>query len=476
MNDDPARCNTMSADIAMPASRRAVAPRGDDRTAERLSRLRVLNSAPPSEPRFRPFFVASLTIGLLAGAAWGVVMLVEILVGGRFTSVSIYRVNAHGHAQVYGFVGLLILGFAYEAFPRLWSTSLPAPRLRRAVFIGMLVGIALHVVGWWLGTRPWSAWLSGMGGVIETLALATFASQIVMLWARASVPFGISSLFILVATGLMVLHAAAETVYSVALAGVGSRSELLALVSVWQAPLRNLQLHGSMLLMIVGVGMQMLSRMFSLPTVPARRQAWVFGLLLSGMLSESIAGVLLRLTGRHQHAASLMLAWVGMGIAVALVVGTLRPWRVWRDGVGRMEGAPRFIRAALGWLVVWIVLLLLMPLHRWLSGLDFSHAYYGATRHALAGGFATFMMLGFVMQVVPSALGMPDRTPLAGARHSFKLLMIGCGGHVTLQLVADSFAMVLWALPAFAVMELLAIAWVAVPMLGRLLRSPGSNT
>lgn len=434
------------------------------------SRLRVLNSSPAAEQRFRPFFIASLGIGLLAGAAWGVAMLVQILGGGRFTAVSIHQVNAHGHAQIYGFVGLLILGFAYEAFPRLWSSPLPARWLRIPVLVAMLVGMALHVVGWWLGATRTAAWLSGVGGTLETLALLAFFAQVTAMRVRSTTPFGMVSLFIVVSTALFVLHAAAEAVYSVVVGRAGHRAELLSLISVWQAPLRNLQLHGTMLLMMVGVAMQMLPGMFSTPRVPARRQAWVFGLLVAGVFSESLAGVLLRLTGRHEHAASLLLGWIGLAVAVGLIVSGLKPWRVWRDASGSADRAPRFIRAALGWLVAWIVLLLFMPAYRWISGLDFSHAYYGATRHALAGGFATFMMLGFAMPVVPSAMGLLDRNALPAARGPFILLMAGCTGHVALQAVADLAAFSLALLPLFALFELIALAWVVLPLLRLMVR------
>lgn len=228
------------------------------------SRLSVSNSSHGPDLRFRPFFIGSLCIGLIAGAGWGVAMLLQILFGGRFTAVSIHQMNAHAHAQIYGFVGLLILGFAYEAFPRLWAAALPATWLRLPVFIAMLVGVALHVVGWWLGATREAIWLSSIGGMVETLALLVFFAQIVTMRARSPGPFGLASLFIVVSTALLVLHAAAETVYSVSLAGVGSRAEMLTLISVWQAPLRNLQLHGAMLLMIVGVAMD-----------PAEAVAWL---------------------------------------------------------------------------------------------------------------------------------------------------------------------------------------------------------
>ena len=54
---------------------------------------------------------------------------------GKFTGMNIHHVNAHGHAQIYGWVGLFVMGFAYQAFPRMWQTTLAAPRLAVVAFV-----------------------------------------------------------------------------------------------------------------------------------------------------------------------------------------------------------------------------------------------------------------------------------------------------------------------------------------------------
>lgn len=58
---------------------------------------------------------------------------------GSFRSAGIHEVNAHGHAQILGWVGLFVMGFAYQAFPRFKHTSLAYPGL---VFLtlGMMLG------------------------------------------------------------------------------------------------------------------------------------------------------------------------------------------------------------------------------------------------------------------------------------------------------------------------------------------------
>jgi hypothetical protein len=90
---------------------------------------------------YRPFFLAGILATLTAGAVWGAYLLVRISVRGSFTAVGLHEVNAHGHAQIFGWVGLFVMGFAYQAFPRFKHAELAWPRLARASLWLMLAGL-----------------------------------------------------------------------------------------------------------------------------------------------------------------------------------------------------------------------------------------------------------------------------------------------------------------------------------------------
>jgi hypothetical protein len=78
---------------------------------------------------YRRFFIGGIAVTLTAGATWGAWLLLTIALGRSFRVIPISSINAHGEAQIFGWVGLFIMGFAYQAFPRLWQTDLVAPRL-----------------------------------------------------------------------------------------------------------------------------------------------------------------------------------------------------------------------------------------------------------------------------------------------------------------------------------------------------------
>jgi hypothetical protein len=77
---------------------------------------------------YRPFFKAGIVIALTLGAVWGAYLLLKIAYTGTFHAAGLHEVNAHGHAQIFGWVGLFVMGFAYQAFPRFKHTNLSHPQ------------------------------------------------------------------------------------------------------------------------------------------------------------------------------------------------------------------------------------------------------------------------------------------------------------------------------------------------------------
>src|SRR5262249_56908410 len=95
----------------------------------------------------RRYFLGGILVALTAGASWGAWLLWTIALGGSFQGIPISSINAHGEAQIFGWVGLFIMGFAYQAFPRLWHTSLAAPRLAAWAFALMIAGLIVRTIG-----------------------------------------------------------------------------------------------------------------------------------------------------------------------------------------------------------------------------------------------------------------------------------------------------------------------------------------
>ncbi len=104
----------------------------------------------------------------------------------------IYR-PAHVHANLLGFVSMMIFGVAYHVIPRFSGAPLRSPRLALAHFWVANAGLALLVSGWL--ARPWlpgaGAIALGTGAVASAVGAFLFIGNI---WrtldaAAARLPF-----------------------------------------------------------------------------------------------------------------------------------------------------------------------------------------------------------------------------------------------------------------------------------------------
>src|SRR5262249_12960678 len=103
-------------------------------------------AAGPADAIYRPFFKAGILVVLSLGAAWGAWLLLRLGLEGSSRAAGLHEINAHGHAQIFGWVGLFVMGFAYQAFPRFKHTNLAHPWLAFASLGLMATGLVVRSV------------------------------------------------------------------------------------------------------------------------------------------------------------------------------------------------------------------------------------------------------------------------------------------------------------------------------------------
>jgi hypothetical protein len=411
---------------------------------------------------YRRYFLGAILVALSAGATWGAWLLWTAAVSGSFRSIPLSSINAHGEAQIFGWVGLFIMGFAYQAFPRLWHTSLAAPRLAAWTFVLVMAGLVARTIGIAAGDAwPFAPAVALAGGALEIAAVAIFAGQILATLACSDarlepyVGFIITALVWFIASSLFSAWHTWNTMTA------PSPGALIWYVATYQSPLRDLQIHGLMLFMILGVMQRMLPALYEVPRVPDRRAWAALALLVAAVLGEVVLFLLARWTGHRTFATWLLLPWAMLAIGSAAIVV---PWRPWRP-FPRRDRSAKFIRAALAWLAVSMVMLLLSPgyhhAYRQLAGtagLTFSHAYHGAIRHAITVGFISLMIMGFAAKVVPLLNGVDSRalSPLLGP---FWLVNTGCFLRVVLQTATDWSGRIYPLLGISGTLEVAGLAW-----------------
>jgi hypothetical protein len=404
---------------------------------------RVNNEEHLADTIYRPFFKAGIAVVLTLGAAWGAYLLLRIAFTGLFTAAGLHEVNAHGHAQIFGWVGLFVMGFAYQAFPRFKPAALAWPRLARWTLWLMVVGLVVRSVCEPLaGTLPWLGVAAVAASALEVVAIGLFAAVVVRTWRTAATGLALYDYYVLSALGWFVAQAVYETIYLAATLRAADPSGLVDLVATWQAPLRDLQIHGFALLMILGVSQRLLSHFYGFPPPSQRVGAAALACLNAAVLGEALGLVLMHLSG-HAWAA----LWYG---SVLLLGGTVAAlvwdWRLF-GGCPEGDRSLKFLRTAYAWLLVSLAMLAFLPAYQHgllprlspsseAARIGFSHAYYGAVRHAITVGFVSLMIVGVAAKVVPTLNGLDVRT-LPRLWLPFVLINTGCALRVASQTLTD---------------------------------------
>src|SRR5262245_29802708 len=277
---------------------------------------------------YRRYFLGGILVALTAGASWGAWLLWTIALGGSFQGIPISSINAHGEAQIFGWVGLFIMGFAYQAFPRLWHTSLAAPRLAAWAFALMIAGLIVRTIGI-ASAEAWSAApaIALAGGGLEVAAVLIFAGQILATFGRSGARLEPYVGFVVAALAWFVASSVASVWHTWNTMTARSVDALIWYVATYQAPLRDLEIHGLALFMILGVSLRMLPALYGVPRVPDRSAWLALAVLAAAVLGEVALFVAARWTGRRVLMACLPLPWAMLAIGCAMIVLPWRPWR-----------------------------------------------------------------------------------------------------------------------------------------------------
>jgi len=418
---------------------------------------------------YRRFFKGGLAIVLTAGATWGALLLARIAMAHDFAAISIHDINAHGHAQIFGWVGLFVMGFAYQAFPRMKHTHLWRPDLANLTFYLMLAGIIARVIGEPLHEWPLLRGLAVGGALAEIVAIGLFILIILNTFRQSGKPIEVHEWYILASLGFFVIQAVYELGLLVATTAVNTLHELLPLVATYQSPLRDLQIHGFAMMIILGVGLRMFPALFGFHSPGVQFKRTAFFLLLVSIVGEAAFFILYRLSGER--------SWIGPMYLCVLVLAASSLGLTWRWGLlarpTERDRSVKFIRAAIVWLHVSMVMLVAAPLYihvylpavgssteggRLALEIGFSHAYYGAVRHAITVGFISLTILGMAGKVVPTLMGVDVRR-LRPLWLPFALVNTGCAMRVFFQMATDRFD---WAYPLSGASGILEVTGIAI--------------
>jgi uncharacterized protein involved in response to NO len=392
----------------------------------------------PDDVLYRRFFKGAIAVLLTAGATLGAALL---FVSGRrhsLTSLDLLPfIQAHANAQVFGWIGLFVMGFAFQGLPRFKYVPLWRPSWARAAFGLMLAALALRTSAPLLPVVGTPVALAG--GLLQIVAAALFVT-ILFRTLRPSTQRDPWDRYVRLSAVLFLVAAMAEPVVTGILAAAPSREALIRRIADLSGPFRDLQVLGFAGLMVFGVGQRILPTAFGFRDVPSRVSAIAFALLAGGLAVDIGAWVAFR-TARAP--AWAFVSWAGIcayATGALMLAISLRGFT--RGGPGR---STKFIRAAFLWLLFACVLAIAQPLYAKVMGLRFSHGYNGAVRHAFTVGFLSLMIVGVSLKVVPILVG-ADPRKLPALWSAFVLILAGNALRVMSQILTDGAASIAYPL------------------------------
>jgi hypothetical protein len=341
--------------------------------------LRCSAVVPPEQRIYVPFFTASLLLTLTFGATLGMINLARLT--GTWGALPRPSVWAHGYVQVFGFLGLFVMGFAYHAVPRFAGVAF-ARRGWAVASLRLQLGGVLAIVAGFLFVPAHARILWRVGAGAICLATVLFVASLGATLRARTTPHEAFEGWVLAAAAWFAVSAASGLA-----AAAGDDP-------AWHHVLWPAALLGAAASWVFGVG----RRLFPLSLgwrVRRRLDRPAFVLYQSAAVAWCVGAWPAPALSSVRLAAA-----VALPPAVLLVAATLglfhRPERPGRD-----EGYARYVRTAWTWLFVGVAAASLMTFaaardgsYPPLLGLDF-------VRHTLALGFATQMLMGVGCRFVP---------------------------------------------------------------------------
>ena len=405
---------------------------------------------------YRRFFKAGVAIVLTVGCLWGAINLLQIGLGKNFLQLRLLSpIHADAHAMIFGWVGMFVMGFAYQSFPRFKNTTLWRPGRANLSFYLLGSGIVAGMAAEILLPTPVSFVLGALSGAMEVAAVVIFMLVLYRTARKSIEPHNTYEKFIATSFIWFLLGTVLEAVFFFAKATAHSEHGLIMRIALIDGPLRDIQLLGFAALIIAGVSQRFVPHVYGLRKPEHDRQTLIFWLINGSLLLNIISYVLLLTTHKVYFAIGLELAYMLMPLWAVLPAIQI--------GVFRKPTQPdrtfKFVRAAYVWLVIACGMMPFFPLYGVLTHQVFAHTYMGSHRHAFTVGFISMMIMGVSSRVVPILAGI-DAKQMNSLWSPFLLFNAGCAGRVVLQVLTDFVPNVAYPLIGFTgFIELSALLW-----------------
>jgi uncharacterized protein involved in response to NO len=402
------------------------------------------------------YVVTGLLFLVLPGTFLGVWNLVSISGRHALNTLSPAWVQAHGHAQIFGWLGTFIIGIGYYSLSKMGGL-MPFAVVRGWIsWVLWTCGVALR----WIANVTGMEWriLLPVSAALQLIAFLIFFATVSRHKppspATRPKPIETWMKLVVASTTLFLVALLINQVEAVALALTAARPEIphwldqrYLFLAGWGFPV----------LAVWGFNARWLPVFLGLraPSSPGLKAA--LAVLLAGLASATF--------GQFQIATALLfLASVFAAGALHIFEGSRKPAKT----IGVCSSFPTFMRGSYAWLLI------AAALGIWAALADTHGGIWGASRHALTVGFLSTMVFGIGQRVLPAFCGMRLLYSKRLMWASLMALNAGCLLRVSSEIPAyEANLRAAWTLlPISAVTELTAVTLFALNMAITLLLPP----
>lgn len=367
---------------------------------------------------FRLWIVTGVFFMVLPGTILGFTNLLFISLHHGLAGLSPAWIQAHGHSQVFGWIGSFVLGIGFYSQPQTRANSGRLPLICWGLWAA---GLSLH---WLAGAYLWF-WRATLpaSGLLELVAIALFlyaarqhklSDSPAAARTRPAIEPWMQT--VLVSNAGLFLAVAINFVVGIRLAVEGAGP---ALPRAFDQRYLVLLGWGFLAPLVWGFSARWLPVFLGVDPVRER--------LLQIAVALDVLGVVAGMAGQA-IAASLLLAGAAVLAAVAIRVFEMpgRPAKT----IGLHRSFPVFLRLAYAWSIAASLLGV------WAALADLQGGIWGGSRHALTVGFAAMMVMTVGPRILPHFAGVRGIRSRGLMFATLLLLAAGCTLRVSMEPLA----------------------------------------
>lgn len=377
---------------------------------------------------YEKFFKTAILMALTIGVTVGAIVLTYIGKTQNFHHVLHKLVQTHGHAQLFGWVGLCIIGFAYYIVPRVKNVELKYRELTTTCFWLIVTGTVIRIFAQPYANETTNILLP-ISGLLEFMAVALFAFIIfstVLASQEKKEPY---DKFIMAGVIWFLVCGFMNFIMDIFMFFTNTNE----IPRTFYSPFVHVFLLGFAFMFIFAVNIRTVYAFLDVGTARVRAVNTTFWLLNLTIPVYFIAN-----SFNYNSPFLLKVSYLTIYLVAFSILLFVYGIRIFEKSTGELDDVvmdrsySKTIRTAYAWLIIGVLILGAKPFFKAFS--EPQYLFHGAANHAIAVGFVTLMIIGYASKMVPTFKGV-GMYSIKLADLSFYLINLGCFLRVSTQIM-----------------------------------------